>query len=62
MRFDSETQLYNEADNFFDNVYGSFNKALPEGWHIDEEPEINRLVDEIYANQQGFVVFDPTVS
>lgn len=59
MKFDSETQLYNEADNFFDNVYGSFNKGLPKGWHVDEEPEIVRLVDN---NQNDYVVFDPTDS
>ena len=61
VRFDNEEQLYFEADNFFDNVYGYFNKGLPEGWYVDELPEINRLIGEEYAKSHGYVIFDPNI-
>jgi len=58
VRFDSEEQLEFESDNFFDDVYGSFNAGLPKGWFVDEEPEIYRLIPEEEAIEQGFIVFD----
>lgn len=62
MRFDSEEQLNNEADNFFDEVYGSFNSGLPKGWFVDEAPEIERLISREEAEQRGFVIFDRDVT
>lgn len=58
VRFDSEEQLEFESDNFFDEVYGSFNAGLPTGWFVDEAPEIDRLISEQEAEKRGYVVFD----
>lgn len=57
VRFESEEQLNWEADNFFDEVYDSFNAGLPKGWFVDEAPEIERLITREEAEAAGFVVF-----
>lgn len=57
VRFESEEQLQFESDCFFDEVYESFNAGLPNGWFIDEAPEIERLISKEEALERGFVVF-----
>lgn len=61
MRFDSEEQMNNEADNFFDNVYGSYQRGLDrfekDLWQVDESPEIERTISKEEAEKIGYVIF-----
>ena len=60
MRFDSEEQLNDEADNFFDNVYGSFQRGLDlmyDYWYVDDSPEIQKLISKEEAKKIGYVIF-----
>jgi hypothetical protein len=57
VRFDSEEQLQDESDNFFDNIYEFFNSGLQKGWFIDESPEIAKLISPSEAENRGYVIF-----
>ena len=57
MRFDNEEQCEMVADEMFDTALTSFNEGLPDGWYIDESPEIHKYVTEKEAITKGYVVY-----
>lgn len=57
MRFDSEAELNLVEGSMFDTVYGSFNAALPDGWFIDEAPEIVDTISKDEAEARGYCVY-----
>ncbi len=62
IRFDSEDIFQEEADNFYDNVYGSINHALLDigCWFADDMPECDKFISkEDYLECPCNIVFDP---
>ena len=55
----TKTEFELQEDTMFDDLIGTFNSGLPEGWFIDENPEINNFTTKeggkylTYPNYKG---------
>jgi len=57
MRFDNMDQCEMVADHLFDTALTSFNEGLPEGWHMDESPEIEYFISPEEIKDQPYVIY-----